>query len=59
MAMSVLTTSARQAFMKYVSQSRLRPNKLEAAKELKKMVLFSNIVVAPLIQDIKVTAQCA
>lgn len=59
MAMSVLSTSARKAFMKYVSQSRLKPNKLEAAKELKKMVFFSNIVVAPLLQDIKVTFICA
>ena len=28
-------------------------NKLDGAKELKKMVFFSNIVVAPLLEDLK------
>ena len=32
-------------------------NKLDGAKELKKMVFFSNIVVAPLLEDLKARPQ--
>lgn len=53
MAKKILEQSVRQAFLKYISQSRLKANRLEAAKELKKMVFFSNIVVSPLLDEVK------
>ncbi len=36
-----------------MSRARMNRNKLDGAKELKKMVFFSNIVVAPLLEDLK------
>ncbi len=43
----------RRAFLGFVSRARMNRNKLDGAKELKKMVFFSNIVVAPLLEDLK------
>ena len=40
--------------LQYVNTTRNQRNRLDAAKELKKMVFFSNIVVAPLLEDLKV-----
>jgi len=40
--------------VQYITQSRNTRNRLDAAKELKKLVFFSNIVVAPLLDDLKV-----
>ena len=42
--------------LQYIAKSRNERNRLDAAKELKKMVYFSNIVVAPLLEDLKVWA---
>ncbi|CAD7702465.1 unnamed protein product [Ostreobium quekettii] len=53
MAKDALDEAARKIFMDYITTSRLKQNRLDAAKELKKMVFFSNIVVAPLLQEIK------
>lgn len=46
----------RRYFTQFVTQSRNTRNRLDAAKELKKLVFFSNIVVAPLLEDLKVGA---
>ena len=43
-------------FLKFITQSRNTRNRLDSAKELKKLVYFSNIVVAPLLEDLKVGA---
>ena len=45
--------AACRAFLGFVSRARMNRNKLDGAKELKKMVFFSNIVVAPLLEDLK------
>ncbi|PSC73353.1 chloroplastic isoform X2 [Micractinium conductrix] len=52
-ARAVLSDVARKYFLQYVTQSRNTRNRLDAAKELKKLVFFSNIVVAPLLEDLK------
>lgn len=43
----------RAIFLSYVKRARAQPNRLETAKELKKMVFFSNMVVRPLLEDVK------
>ena len=43
-----------RAFLGFVSRARMNRNKLDGSKELKKLVFFSNIVVAPLLEDLKV-----
>jgi hypothetical protein len=53
-AQQILDASARRRMLTYVTRARSQKNKLEGAKELKAMVFFSNIVVAPLLHDIKV-----
>ena len=40
--------------MGYITRSRMTRDRLAAAKELKKLVYFSNIVVAPMLDDLKV-----
>ena len=46
---------ARKAFVQFITRSRGQRDRLEAAKELKKMVFFSNIVVAALLEDVQVS----
>lgn len=41
--------------MSYIKRARAQPNRIEQAKELKKMVFFSNMVVRPLLEDVKGT----
>lgn len=55
LAKETLSTTARKAFMGFITRSRNKANKLEAAKELKALVYFSNIVVTPLLEDINVS----
>lgn len=52
-AKQILDTVARKYFMQFISKSRNQRNRLDTAKELKKMVFFSNIVVAPILEDLK------
>lgn len=40
--------------MGFVTRSRNTRNRVDGAKELKKLVYFSNIVVSPLLEDLKV-----
>lgn len=54
LAKEILDKVARKAFVQFVTRSRGQRDKLEAAKELKKMVFFSNIVVAALLDDVQV-----
>ena len=55
LAKSILNDVARRAFLAFVSRSRTKSNRLDAAKELKGLVFFSNIVVAPLLEDVNVS----
>eukprot|EP00210_Caulerpa_lentillifera_P002696 g2576.t1 len=55
LAKEMLESSVKKLFLQYITASRLKQNILEQAKELKKMIFFSNIVVAPVLQDIKGT----
>jgi Chloroplast envelope transporter len=43
-----------RAFLGFVTRSRNVRNRLDGAKELKKLVYFSNIVVSPLLEDLQV-----
>ena len=54
LAKELLDTVSRKAFTGFVTRSRSQRDRLEAAKELKKLVFFSNIVVAPLLEDVQV-----
>ncbi len=40
--------------MGFVRRARSQTNRLESAKELKKLVFFSNMVIAPLVEDLQV-----
>ncbi|KAL4860244.1 hypothetical protein ACK3TF_000429 [Chlorella vulgaris] len=52
-ARQVLKDAARKHFLQFITQSRNTRNRLDASKELKKLVFFSNIVVTPLLEDLK------
>lgn len=54
LAKELLSSTVRKAFMGFISRSRNKANRLEAAKELKSLVFFSNMVVTPLLEDINV-----
>ena len=54
LAKSILDEVARRAFQAFISRSRTKSNRLDAAKEIKGLVFFSNIVVAPLLEDVDV-----
>ncbi|KAG0587880.1 hypothetical protein KC19_2G198400 [Ceratodon purpureus] len=52
-AMEIAAKAVRRIFVTYVKRSRSAGSRVESARELKKMVMFSNIVVSELITDIK------
>ncbi|XP_024401478.1 protein TIC110, chloroplastic [Physcomitrium patens] len=52
-AMDIASKAVRGVFLTYVKRSRSAGSRVESARELKKMVIFSNIVVSELIADIK------
>ena len=54
LAKEILDACARKTFQGFITRSRSQSNRLEAAKELKRLVYYSNIVVAPLLEDVKV-----
>ena len=54
LAKETLDMVSRKAFTGFITRSRSQRDRLEAAKELKKLVFFSNIVVAPLLEDVQV-----
>lgn len=51
MAKEILDAEARKAFMAMVNKARLQGNRLTAAKQMKDLVFFSNVVVSPLLED--------
>lgn len=53
MAKEILDSSARRAFLVYTTKARNQKNRLESAKELKKLVYFNTMVVGPLLDAIK------
>jgi hypothetical protein len=55
MAIKILSRAVRAIFLSYIKRARAQPNRIEQAKELKKMVFFSNMVVRPLLEDVKGT----
>ena len=55
LAKEILGSTVRKAFMGFISRSRNKANRLDAAKELKSLVFFSNMVVTPLLEDINVS----
>lgn len=52
-AKEILDDVARKYLLKYVSTSRTQKDRISAAKEIKKMVFFSNLVLAPVVSDLK------
>ncbi|EFJ20681.1 hypothetical protein SELMODRAFT_443745 [Selaginella moellendorffii] len=52
-AMDIASKAVRTMFMTYVKRSRTADNRTESARELKKMILFNNLVVTELVDDIK------
>lgn len=52
-ARGVIDALGRKYLLQFVSASRLQRDRVGAAKELKKMVFFSNLVLAPLLDDLK------
>jgi len=52
-AKEILNTAARRAFITYITKARNQKNRLESAKELKKLVYFNTMVVGPLLDGIK------
>jgi len=52
-AMNIAAKAVQNVFVTYVKRSRSAGSRVESARELKKMVIFSNIVVSELIADIK------
>lgn len=53
MAKEILSAAARRAFLTYTTKARNQKNRLESAKELKKLVYFNTMVVGPLLDDVK------
>ena len=52
--------TCRKIFLGFTTCSRSQRDRLEGAKELKRLVFYSNIVVAPLLEDCNVsTGSCA
>lgn len=43
----------RSVMLQYVKESRTKPSKLESAKELRRLIFFSNLVVVRLLEKVK------
>ncbi|KAJ0969975.1 hypothetical protein J5N97_022852 [Dioscorea zingiberensis] len=52
-AIAIASKAVRKVFLTYIQRARGAGNHIEAAKELKKMIVFNTLVVTPLISDIK------
>lgn len=52
-AKEILDDVARKYLLKYISTSRTQKDRISAAKEIKKMIFFSNLVLAPVVGDLK------
>ncbi|XP_076914728.1 protein TIC110, chloroplastic-like [Bidens hawaiensis] len=51
--MSIAGKAVRKIFISYIQRSRASGSRTEAARELKKMIAFNNLVVTELVSDIK------
>ncbi|KAF5727299.1 hypothetical protein HS088_TW22G00992 [Tripterygium wilfordii] len=52
-AMSIASKAVRRIFMNYIRQARAAENRTQAAKTLKQLIAFNNLVVTDLVADIK------
>lgn len=52
-AMAIASKAVRAVFITYIKRSRSAGSRVESARELKKMVIFNNLVVTELLADIK------
>ncbi|XXG39938.1 hypothetical protein AAC387_Pa01g0770 [Persea americana] len=52
-AMAIASKAVRMMYVNYIKRSRAAGSRIEAAKELKKMIAFNTLVVTELIADIK------
>lgn len=52
-AKEIVDDVARKYLLKFISTSRSQKDRISSAKELKKMVFFSNLVLAPIVDDLK------
>ena len=52
-ARSILSDQARKAFLTSISKSRSARSREAQGQELRKLVIFSNVVVAPLLKDLR------
>lgn len=52
-AKEIVDEVGRKYLLQFISTSRNQRDRITAAKELKKMVFFSNIVIAPIVEDLK------
>ena len=52
-ARSILSDQARKAFLSAISKSRSARSREAQGQELRQMVIFSNVVVAPLLKDLR------
>ncbi|KAF5744458.1 hypothetical protein HS088_TW07G00029 [Tripterygium wilfordii] len=52
-AMSITSKAVRRIFINYIRQARAAENRTQAAKTLKQLIAFNNLVVTDLVADIK------
>lgn len=52
-AMAIASKAVRSVFVNYVKRARTAESRTESARELKKMIIFNNLVVTQLLADIK------
>lgn len=52
-AKEILDDVARKYLLKYISTSRSQKDRISSAKEIKKMIFFSNLVLTPVVGDLK------
>jgi hypothetical protein len=52
-AKEIIDDVARKYLLKYISTSRMQKDRISAAKEIKKMIFFSNLVLTPVVDDLK------
>ena len=52
-AKEIVDDVARKYLLKYISTSRTQKDRISSAKEIKKMIFFSNLVLTPVVGDLK------
>lgn len=52
MALKVLAGEVKKAFMIYIKEARVKQNKIEQSKEIRKLVFFNAAVVTPMVKDV-------